>query len=156
MGMNSNRKGKFMSSGEADRLTLHQTLRGLMPENVADILMAHLPPVGWSNVATKDDVNLLRMEMNQRFTLVDEKFKQVDARFSTIDARFDQIDARLDRVDSRLDQIDARLDRVDSRFDRLENKIDQLASMKRYVITTGISLAALILGMGVPMLVAVT
>lgn len=135
MGMNSNRKGKFMSSGEADRLTLHQTLRGLMPENVADILMAHLPPVGWSNVATKDDINLLRMEMNQRFTLVDEKFKQVDTRFTTIDERFKQIDAR---------------------FDRLETKIDQLASMKRYVITTGISLAALILGMGVPMLVAVT
>lgn len=135
MGMNSNRKGKFMSSGEADRLTLHQTLRGLMPENVADILMAHLPPVGWSNVATKDDINLLRMEMNQRFTLVDEKFKQIDPRFTTTDERFKQIDAR---------------------FDRLETKIDQLASMKRYVITTGISLAALILGMGVPMLVAVT
>lgn len=149
MGMNSNRKGKFMSSGEADRLTLHQTLRGLMPENVADILMAHLPPVGWSNVATKDDINLLRMEMNQRFTLVDEKFKQIDPRFTTTDERFKQIDARFD-------QIDARLDRVDARFDRLETKIDQLASMKRYVITTGISLAALILGMGVPMLVAVT
>ena len=149
MGMNSDRKGKFMSSGEADRLTLHQTLRGLMPENVADILMAHLPPVGWSNVATKDDINLLRVEMNQRFTLVDEKFKQIDPRFTTTDERFKQIDARFD-------QIDARLDRVDSRFDRLETKIDQLASMKRYVITTGISLAALILGMGVPMLVAVT
>ena len=117
-----------MSSGEADRLTLHQTLRGLMPENVADILMAHLPPVGWSNVATKDDINLLRVEMNQRFTLVDEKFKQIDTR----------------------------IDRVDSRFDRLETKIDKLASMKRYVVTTGISLAALILGMSVPILVAVT
>ncbi len=117
-----------MSSGEADRLTLHQTLRGLMPENVADILMAHLPPVGWSNVATKDDINLLRVEMNQRFTLVDEKFKQIDTR----------------------------IDRVDSLFDRLETKIDQLAAMKRYVVTTGISLAALILGMGVPILVAVT
>ena len=117
-----------MSSGEADRLTLHQTLRGLMPENVADILMAHLPPVGWSNVATKDDINLLRVEMNQRFTLVDEKFKQIDTR----------------------------IDRVDSRFYRLETKIDQLAAMKRYVVTTGISLAALILGMGVPILVAVT
>lgn len=112
-----------------------------MPEDVADILMAHLPPIGWSNVATKDDINLLRMEMNQRFTLVDERFKQVDPRFTTIDARFDQIDARLDRVDTK--------------FDRLETKIDQLASMKRYVVTTGISLAALILGMGVSVLVAV-
>ena len=149
MGMNSDRKGKFMSSGEADRLTLHQTLRGLMPENVADILMAHLPPVGWSNVATKDDINLLRVEMNQRFTLVDEKFKQIDA-------RFDRVDSRLDQTDARLDQIDARLDQIDARLDRLETKIDQLASTKRYVITTGISLAALILGMGVPMWVAVT
>ena len=112
-----------MSSGEADRLTLHQTLRGLMPENVADILMAHLPPAGWSNVATKDDINLLRVEMNQRFTLVDEKFKQIDTR----------------------------IDRVDSRLDRLETKIDQLASMKRYVVTTGISLAALICGVGAPL-----
>ena len=112
-----------MSSGEADRLTLHQTLRGLMPENVADILMAHLPPVGWSNVATKDDINLLRVEMNQRFTLVDEKFKQIDTR----------------------------IDRVDSRLDRLETKIDQLASMKRYVVTTGIALAALICGVGAPL-----
>lgn len=127
LGMNSIRKGKLMSSHEADRLNLHQTLRGLMPEDVADILMAHLPHVGWSNVATKDDINLLRMEMNQRFTLVDERFKQVDPRFTTIDARFDQIDARL----------------------------DQLASMKRYVVTTGISLVALILGMGVSVLVAV-
>jgi len=125
--MNSIRKGKLMSSHEADRLNLHQTLRGLMPEDVADILMAHLPPIGWSNVATKDDINLLRMEMNQRFTLVDERFKQVDPRFTTIDARFDQIDARL----------------------------DQLASMKRYVVTTGISLVALILGMDVSVLVAV-
>ena len=32
-----------------------------MPEDVADILMAHLPPVGWSHVGTKDDINLLRM-----------------------------------------------------------------------------------------------
>ena len=127
LGMNSIRKGKLMSSHEADRLNLHQTLRGLMPEDVADILMAHLPPIGWSNVATKDDINLLRMEMNQRFTLVDERFKQVDPRFTTIDARFDQIDARL----------------------------DQLASMKRYVVTTGISLVALILGMDVSVLVAV-
>ncbi len=125
--MNSIRKGKLMSSHEADRLKLHQTLRGLMPEDVADILMAHLPPVGWSNVATKDDINLLRAEANQRFGFVDEKFKQIDSR----------------------------LDRVDSRFDRLETKIDQLASMKRYVVTTGISLAALILGMGASVLVAV-
>ncbi len=59
-------------------------------------------------------------------------------------------------TDERFKRIDARFDQIDARFDRLETKIDQLASMKRYVVTTGISLAALILGMGVPMLVAIT
>ncbi|MGA1656261.1 MAG: hypothetical protein ACO39D_08990, partial [Ilumatobacteraceae bacterium] len=58
-------------------------------------------------------------------------------------------------VDEKFKQIDSRLDRVDTRFDRLETKIDQLASTKRYVVTTGISLAALILGTGVSVLVAV-
>ncbi|MGA1291161.1 MAG: hypothetical protein ACO30R_08165, partial [Ilumatobacteraceae bacterium] len=101
-----------------------------------------------SNVATKEDITLLRAEMNQRFGFVDEKFKQIDS-------RLDQMDARFDQIDSRFDQVDSRLDRVDTRFDRLEWKIDQLASMKRYVVTTGISLAALILGTGVSVLVAV-
>jgi hypothetical protein len=142
--MNSNRRGKLMTSPEAERFTLHQTLRGLMPEAVADTLMAHLPPIGWSNIATKDDIDILRSEMNHGFGLINARFERVDETFTHIDARFTQ-------MDERFKQIDARPANFETRFDRLETKIDQLASMKRYVITTGISLAAIMCGVVAPL-----
>jgi len=131
--MNSTRKDIFMPSSEAERFTLHQTLRGLMPEAVADTLMSHLPPTGWSDIARTADIDA----QNLRFDRIDQKFVEIDARFDRIDARLDHIDARLDRIDTRLDRIDARF--------------DELASMKRYVVTTGIALAALICGVGAPL-----
>ena len=122
-----------MPSSEAERFTLHQTLRSLMPEAVADTLMSHLPPTGWSDIARQADLDAQSL------------------RFDRIDAKFVEIDARFDRIDARLDQIDARLDRIDSRLDRIDAKFDELASMKRYVVTTGIALAALICGVGAPL-----
>lgn len=133
-----------MTSPEAERFTLHQTLRGLMPEAVADTLMAHLPPIGWSNIATKDDIDILRSEMNHGFGLINARFERVDETLTHIDARFTQ-------MDERFKQIDARPANFETRFDRLETKIDQLASMKRYVITTGISLAAIMCGVVAPL-----
>ena len=122
-----------MPSSEAERFTLHQTLRSLMPEAVADTLMSHLPPTGWSDIARQADLDAQSL-----------RFDRIDAKFVEIDARFDRIDARLDHIDARLDRIDTRLDRIDARF-------DELASMKRYVVTTGIALAALICGVGAPL-----
>lgn len=112
--MNSNRNGAFVPSSEAERLTLHQTLRGLMPEAVADTLMSYLPPAGWSDVARTSDIVALR------------------------EATKHDIDDLRERVD------------------RLEVKIDNLASMKRYVVTTGLTLAGLITGFGFAILGAVT
>jgi hypothetical protein len=131
--MNSIRKDIFMPSSEAERFTLHQTLRSLMPEAVADTLMSHLPPTGWSDIARTADIDA----QNPRFDRIDAKFVEIDKKFVEIDARFDRIDARLDRIDTRFDRIDA--------------KFDELASMKRYVVTTGIAIAALICGVGAPL-----
>ena len=159
--MNSIRKDIFMPSSEAERFTLHQTLRSLMPEAVADTLMSHLPPTGWSDIARQADLDAQSLrfdridakfvEIDVRFDRIDAKFAEIDKKFVEIDARFDRIDARLDHIDARLDHIDARLDRIDTRLDRIDAKFDELASMKRYVVTTGIALAALICGVGAPL-----
>jgi len=117
--MNSIRKDIFMPSSEAERFTLHQTLRSLMPEAVADTLMSHLPPTGWSDIARQADLDAQSL--------------------------------RFDRIDAKFVEIDARFDRIDARFDRIDAKFDELASMKRYVVTTGIALAALICGVGAPL-----
>ena len=157
-----------MPSSEAERFTLHQTLRSLMPEAVADTLMSHLPPSGWSDIARQADLDAQSLrfdridakfaEIDARFDRIDAKFVEIDVRFDRIDAKFAEIDkkfveidARFDRIDARLDHIDARLDRIDARLDRIDAKFDELASMKRYVVTTGIALAALICGVGAPL-----
>ena len=55
-------------------------------------------------VSLRDDVALLRTDMNRRF-------EQVDKRFEQVDQRFDQIDARLGRSDGRIESLDAKIDR---------------------------------------------
>jgi hypothetical protein len=125
--VNSNRNGIVVSSSEAERFTLHQTLRTLMPEAVADTLMSHLLPAGWSDVARASDIDTLRTDTKEKFDMVDARFEQLEAR---LEVRFDKIDARFEKIDKRF---------------------DELASMKRYVITTGIAIIATICAVGSPL-----
>ena len=52
---------------------MHKELRSRLGEPVADTLMEHLPPSGWSAVALKSDIDQLRGEMNTRFAVVDKR-----------------------------------------------------------------------------------
>lgn len=48
-----------MAISEHDRYELHKWLVDSAGEQVAETLMAHLPPVGWADVATKRDLEHL-------------------------------------------------------------------------------------------------
>ena len=122
-----------MAITEDHRYRLFQHLVEVLGRENASTLMEPLPPAGWADVATKQDLEHLRARLQHefdqrdlRFERIDLRFNQVDARFDQIDARFDQIDARFDLVDARFDQINARFEQVDARFDsfRLEMKAD--------------------------------
>lgn len=57
-----------MTIHEHQRYSLHQALgTHLGPENAAT-LMAYLPPVGWADVATKDDLTALEQRIGLRLT----------------------------------------------------------------------------------------
>lgn len=49
-----------MSISEAQRHELHRRLEEVLGSEEAAILMEHLPPVGWADVATKTDLDHLR------------------------------------------------------------------------------------------------
>ena len=203
-----------MASSEAERFTLHQTLRSLMPEAVADTLMNHLPPTGWTNVAQKSDIEdlsastsqvieTLRVEMvagfdrvNSQISSLDKRVDNLELRFGGLETRFQHLELRFDRVEERLSsqiraldaklesrtndleaKFDARIDNIETRIDKLETKLDtridnletkfdtrinkleakfdarfdELASMKRYVISTGVALATVMCGVGAPL-----
>ncbi len=55
-----------MTVDDRTRLNLHRKLDELLGPDDADTLMAHLPPVTWNEVATKDDLRTLEAVLTAR------------------------------------------------------------------------------------------
>ncbi len=66
-----------MTVSESARYEMHKELRTRLGEPVADTLMEHLPPSGWSDVARSVDVEHLRGEMNTRFSLIEKRIDSI-------------------------------------------------------------------------------
>ena len=56
-----------MAIDERARHQLFQKLEQVLGPDEASILMEHLPPVGWADVATKRDLEHLRVELRAEF-----------------------------------------------------------------------------------------
>lgn len=94
-----------MAISEESRHHLYQRPEAVLGPAEAAVLMEHLPPVGWADVATKRDLDVLRRDMEMRFERVDERFADVDRRFNEVDRRFDEMRVGFARVDRRFDEI---------------------------------------------------
>lgn len=55
-----------MTVDDRTRLNLHRKLDEVLGPDEADTLMAHLPPVTWSDVATKDDLRAVEDVLTAR------------------------------------------------------------------------------------------
>ena len=55
-----------MTVDDRTRLNLHRKLDEVLGPDDADTLMAHLPPVTWNEVATKDDLRALEAVLTAR------------------------------------------------------------------------------------------
>lgn len=77
-----------MPTSESDRLEMHLRLRAVLGDKVADTVMEHLPPAGWTDVARQS-------EMITRFEAMDSRFQAVDARFEALEGRLNGIVAGL-------------------------------------------------------------
>ena len=52
-----------MTSTDNDRRILHSAIESACGERPAEILMEHLPPAGWRDLATKEDLVLARSDI---------------------------------------------------------------------------------------------
>lgn len=93
---------------ERSRHQLYVTLETLMGHEEVDTMMSLLPPVGWADVATEQDLLALEERLDLRLSM---RFDAIDHRFESLDHRFDAIDQRFESLDHRFatkDDLDAR------------------------------------------------
>ena len=64
-----------MSTIETDRWILHSRIREVLGSREGDILMEHLPPAGWSHLATKDDVTMAKLELRAEMAEIKAELK---------------------------------------------------------------------------------
>ncbi|MCE2817265.1 MAG: hypothetical protein F2612_02485 [Actinobacteria bacterium] len=64
-----------MSTIETDRWILHSRIREVLGNREGDILMEHLPPAGWSHLATKDDVTMAKLELRAEMAEIKAELK---------------------------------------------------------------------------------
>ena len=71
-----------MAIDERRRLELADAVKRTLGDEAGLTLMEMLPPVGWADVATRQDpareFDALRSEMNHRFDLVDQRFEALE------------------------------------------------------------------------------
>ena len=78
------------------RFEMHQELKKVLGDTVADTLMEHLPPNGWSDIVRLGDLT----PIHARFQSIEARFESIDRRFALIDERFVEVNRRLDRLEN--------------------------------------------------------
>jgi hypothetical protein len=81
-----------MAIDERARHELHRKLEEVLGAEGAATLMAHLPPVGWADVATKHDLAQLEERINVRFDMVNLRFEAMEDRFG---GKLDSLEGRI-------------------------------------------------------------
>lgn len=91
-----------MAVDERSRHELYHRLEEVLGPDAATTLIEHLPPVGWADVATKNDLAGLEQRMDLRFARVEGRFDSIDERFNAVNQRFTAMDDRITATTSDL------------------------------------------------------
>jgi hypothetical protein len=67
----------MMTISEAQRFEMHLGLRNILGDEVANSLMEHLPPSGWSDVARTGDIDRIDARIDRLEAEMREGFKSV-------------------------------------------------------------------------------
>jgi hypothetical protein len=81
-----------MAVDERNRLQLAEAAKRLLGDDEGITLMELLPPVGWADVATKQDLVTLETRMDARFDRIETQF---DARLGVFDQKLESLEYKM-------------------------------------------------------------
>ena len=100
------------------------------------------------SVGDRLEMNLARFraEMDQKFAGIEQRFAGIDQRFAAIDQKFVKVDERFVALEKSMLESEKRMH---------SSIAKEAASTRRYVLTTSLAAASLVLAVMIPMFVAV-
>ena len=165
-----------MAMTETQRTTLYNELSGAIGQEAARTLMEQLPPSGWDQVATKEDVKaserMLLREVRAGEATVLGKLRETEGQLlmqiaeseSRQGARIEETNTRLDgmntRIDARLDRTDSRIDETNRKLSALEGEVrDGFAELKlalaRHTLWMSVAIVGVAASLAVPLMISV-
>ena len=156
---------------ETQRTTLYSQLTDAIGQEAARTLMEQLPPSGWDQVATKDDVKasekLLQRELNASETRVLGELKETEGRLmiqvadseSRQGARIDETNTRIDQANTRIDQTNTRIDQTNRALSELTGEVrtgfaDLKLAMARHTLWMAGAVVGVAASLAVPLMIA--
>jgi hypothetical protein len=117
--------GRRMAITEENRHQLYHRLEEVLGHDEATVMMEHLPPVGWADVATKRDLDAHAVATKRD---LDAHAERLDGRITALEERLDgRITALEERLDGRITALEERLDgRINALEERLGGRIDTM------------------------------
>ena len=95
-----------MAATQAQRAALYASLVDSMGEEAADTLMDQLPPTGWDQMATKEDLAGFESRLQAAFAAA---MAEINAKFAEIDGRFAEINGGIIETNGRITETNAAL-----------------------------------------------
>ena len=80
-----------MAISEESRHHLYKRLEQVLGTREATVLMEHLPPVGWADVATKRDLDAFEERTVMRLDQVERRLDHHDFQFQRLEAKLDDL-----------------------------------------------------------------
>ena len=71
-----------MAISERDRLELHLGLKQHLGDDMADILMEHLPPSGWADIVRQRDLDRFEFTLSGRMDNLERSVDQLSKRLT--------------------------------------------------------------------------
>ena len=143
-----------MPTDERTRLRIRQYLIDLMDEEAADAIMDSMPPIPWTQLATKDDIAALAIRIEgvddrlDTLTLrVDQTSSDLQELTRTVAAQGASLGTRMDGISERMDGISERMDGIGTRMNELGRAVTIGAA------TVAVTLAVFMTGMIITLIV---